>query len=122
MNRISFIYKISILILTFHTHNVDKFNLSVKKMEPIENSGESEKAALLSQETTERLCFTTINSDCMQLIFEHLEWRDLVNVAETCKTFYAQACMVFKRKYSGNKRLAICTFNCPTKQKLSTAW
>lgn len=91
-------------------------------MEPIENSVECEKAALLSQETTERLCFTTINPDCMQLIFEHLEWRDLVNVAETCKIFYTQACIVFKRKYSGNKRLGICNFNCPNHRSLSSAW
>lgn len=56
---------------------------------------------------TERLNFTTINDDCIQHIFEYLEWKDILNVAETCKDFQKAACSVFKRKYSGYKMVGI---------------
>ncbi|XP_037043235.1 uncharacterized protein LOC119079429 [Bradysia coprophila] len=51
--------------------------------------------------------FVSMNIDCMQLIFEHLEWKDLVNVAETCKSFNEAVCAVFKRKYSGHNIVAL---------------
>lgn len=34
-------------------------------------------------EISEPLKLTTINDDCKELIFECLEWRDLINVTET---------------------------------------
>lgn len=58
-------------------------------------------------EDREGVNFTSVNNDCMQLIFEHLEWKDLVNVVETCKSFQDAACEVFKRKYGGRKRIAL---------------
>lgn len=42
---------------------------------------------------------TNINSDCMELIFEYLEFNDLVNVADSSKQFYNAVCEVYKRKY-----------------------
>lgn len=42
---------------------------------------------------------TNINTDCRELIFEHLEFNDLVNIADTSKQFYSTVCLVYKRKY-----------------------
>lgn len=50
----------------------------------------------------EPLKLTTINDDCKELIFEHLDLMDLVNIVETNKQLNTAVCAVFKRKY-GNK-------------------
>lgn len=42
---------------------------------------------------------TNLNSDCMELIFEHLELNDLLNIADSNKHFYGAACQVYRRKY-----------------------
>lgn len=47
----------------------------------------------------EALNLTTINDDCKELIFEHLEWIDLTSIADTNKQLYPSVCRVFKRKY-----------------------
>lgn len=46
---------------------------------------------------------TTINNDCKELIFDYLEWSDLINIADSSKTFQTAACTVFKRKYGYGK-------------------
>lgn len=51
---------------------------------------------------SEPLTLVTINNDCKELIFEHLEVKDLVNIAETNKELKTAVCAVFRRKY-GNK-------------------
>lgn len=56
----------------------------------------------MSFEASESLDLTTINDDCKQLIFEHLDWIDLISVADTSKQLYTSVCGVFKRKYGGN--------------------
>lgn len=50
------------------------------------------------------LNLVTINNDCKQLIFEYLEFTDLVNIAETSKKLNNAVSAVFKRKY-GNKKI-----------------
>lgn len=35
----------------------------------------------------------------MEMVFENLEFDDLVNVADSSKEFYGAACQVYKRKY-----------------------
>lgn len=50
-----------------------------------------EKSTLLNLET--------LNSDCQQLILDHLQFKDILNFAETSKTLYVAACLAFKRKY-----------------------
>lgn len=40
-----------------------------------------------------------LNCDCMELIFKHLEFNDLLNVVDSSKHFYSAACEVYKRKY-----------------------
>ncbi|XP_055320233.1 uncharacterized protein LOC129577369 isoform X1 [Sitodiplosis mosellana] len=47
----------------------------------------------------EPLNLTSVNDDVKILIFEYLEWPDLLRVAETSKTLHAAACDVYKRKY-----------------------
>lgn len=42
---------------------------------------------------------TDINDDCKILIFEYLDWLDLINVAETTKQLHSAAHDVFQRKY-----------------------
>lgn len=44
----------------------------------------------------------TINEDCRESIFQHLEWKDLICVADTNKQLYTSVCRVFKRKYGKN--------------------
>lgn len=51
----------------------------------------------------EPLSLVTINDDCKELIFEYLELRDLVNIAETSKQLNTAVCSVFKRKYGTKK-------------------
>lgn len=46
---------------------------------------------------------SNINNDCKELIFEHLEWLDLLNLADTNKQLNVAVCRVFKRKYSSAK-------------------
>lgn len=49
------------------------------------------------------LKLTTINNDCKELIFDYLEWQDLINIADSSKQLYIAACGVFKRKYGNSK-------------------
>lgn len=58
----------------------------------------------------EPLKLTTINNDCKEIIFDLLEWRDLINVAETSRLFHTSVCHVFRRKYSGTKIAIGCDF------------
>lgn len=62
----------------------------------------SEKSTALVENTECRLKttkITNLNFDCMELIFMHLEFNDLLNVADSSKQFYGAACEVFRRKY-----------------------
>lgn len=43
----------------------------------------------------------------MQLIFQYLEWKELVNIAETCKALHTAACFIFKRRYCGHRIVGI---------------
>lgn len=54
-------------------------------------------------ESPEPLNLTTINNDCKELIFERLEWPDLINLADTSKQLLASVCRVFSRKYGKAK-------------------
>lgn len=49
----------------------------------------------------EPLGLATINNDCKELIFEHLEWIDLLSLADTSKQLNLSVCRTFKRKYGG---------------------
>lgn len=42
---------------------------------------------------------TNLNTDCMEIIFGHLEIDDLLNVADSSKQFHTAVCQVYKRKY-----------------------
>ncbi|XP_031639581.1 uncharacterized protein LOC116351603 [Contarinia nasturtii] len=67
---------------------------------------ESIKYTNLHAETSGSLNLTDINDDCKTLIFKHLEWKDLISVAETSKQLYKAACDVYKQKY-GKGRLSV---------------
>lgn len=54
-------------------------------------------------EDAEPLKLTTINNDCKELIFDYLEWPDLINIADSSKQLYSAVCRVFYRKYSNAK-------------------
>lgn len=45
---------------------------------------------------------TNLNTDCMGIIFEHLELEDLLNLADSSKQFYSAACLVYKRQYANS--------------------
>lgn len=68
-------------------------------MESIESPNirtNDQNPAIISQPLT----LTSIGDDIKILIFEFLEWSDLISLAETSKTLYVAACDVYKRKYS----------------------
>lgn len=48
---------------------------------------------------TETTKIIALNTDCLELIFEHLEFFDLINISDTNKHFYCAACQVYKRKH-----------------------
>lgn len=48
---------------------------------------------------TEEKNIKILNTDCLELIFEHLELNDLLNVADSSKHFYDAACQVYKTKF-----------------------
>lgn len=78
-------------------------------MEPSKYLKEVQSLKLV-QETPEPLKLTTINDDCKQLIFDHLEWMDMINIADSNKQLYASICTAFNRKY----RNAKIDFGLPT--------
>lgn len=47
---------------------------------------------------------TDLNGDCLEFIFEYLEFTDLLNIADSSKCFFNPACIVYKRKF-GSKGL-----------------
>ncbi|XP_055301006.1 uncharacterized protein LOC129567764 [Sitodiplosis mosellana] len=49
--------------------------------------------------TTEATKITELNTDCLEIIFEHLDFNDLIHVADSSKQFYGAVCQVYKRKY-----------------------
>lgn len=82
-----------------------------RKMDFVENSQSNCKATKI----------TSLNTDFMENIFEHLDINDLVNVADSNKEFYIAVCEVYRRKYQNSnpifdkkKRIflwvIICTF------------
>lgn len=60
---------------------------------------------------TEPLNLVTINNDCKELIFDYLDFKDLINIVETSKQLNTAVCAVFKRKY-GNKRIYFTSRPC----------
>lgn len=51
----------------------------------------------ISNDTTK---ITDLNSDCMEYIFENLNFYDLLSVADSSKQFYGAVCQVFRRNYA----------------------
>lgn len=47
----------------------------------------------------ETTTITNLNTDCMEIIFEHLELNELINIADSNKRFYSAACQVYRRKF-----------------------
>lgn len=56
-------------------------------------------------EVPETLNLVTINNDCKELIFEYLNWEDLMCLADTSKQLYSSVCRVFLRKYGSNAKV-----------------
>lgn len=42
---------------------------------------------------------TNLNNDCLEAIFEHLDFKDIIHAADACKQFNEALCRVYKRKY-----------------------
>lgn len=65
----------------------------------------------MNDENTENTKITDLNCDCMEKIFEYLEFNDLFSITDCSKTFYNAVCLVYKKKYA-NKEIVydrICT-------------
>lgn len=58
----------------------------------------------------ERKNIINLNSDCMELIFEHLEFNDLLNVTDSSKHFYTATNQVYKRKYTNMNPIYVHLF------------
>lgn len=54
-------------------------------------------------ECSEPSTLTTINDDCKEVIFNHLEWTDMINIADTSKQLYTSVCRAFNQKYGKAK-------------------
>lgn len=54
----------------------------------------------------EPLNLIALNEFCKIEIFKHLEWQDLLNIAETSNQLKSSVCDVYKRKY-GKRRLIL---------------
>lgn len=57
----------------------------------------------ISPEIPEPLKLTTIINDCKELIFDYLDWSDLINIADSSKQLNTSVCRVFYRKYGHGK-------------------
>lgn len=86
-----------------------KPNLIVKNMKHLTRRSDSLEKVKGMFETTN---ITNLNSDCMEIIFEHLELNDLLNVADSSKHFYSAVCQVYKRKYRNTKPLFLRFKTC----------
>ncbi|XP_031623438.1 uncharacterized protein LOC116340859 [Contarinia nasturtii] len=60
------------------------------------NAKEIENASSILETTK----ITDLNTDCMETIFEYLEFNDLLNLAESSKQFYTAVCEVYKRNFA----------------------
>lgn len=58
---------------------------------------ENENAEIMFETTN----ITDLNTDCMEAIFNFLEFNDLLNIVESNKQFQTAACNVYKKKYAG---------------------
>lgn len=58
---------------------------------------------ILPETPLEPLKLTTINNDCKELIFDYLEWPDMIKIADSNKQLYTAVCRAFKRKYANAK-------------------
>lgn len=54
----------------------------------------------IKTDSSERKSITILNTDCLELIFKHLEFNDLLNVTDSSKHFYDAACQVYKTKFT----------------------
>lgn len=53
----------------------------------------------LTSTVSESKMITDLNTDCMEYIFNYLELKDLLSLADSSKGFYTSLCSVFKKKY-----------------------
>lgn len=56
-------------------------------------------------QSKDKINLITINNDCKELIFEFLEWPDLISLADTSKELKSSVCRVFRRKYDKNVKV-----------------
>lgn len=59
----------------------------------------------MATETLDKLNLVSINNDCKELIFEFLEWPDLLSLADSSKKLQPSICQVFTRKYGKNVKV-----------------
>lgn len=62
---------------------------------------ESNKVIILEKTKSifERTKITNLNTDCMEHVFKHLEFNDLLNISESSNQFYRAVCRVYKKKF-----------------------
>lgn len=82
--------------------NPSKLNLkstisnNYKTNDVFENKTDSSNDAEFTFEETKITC---LDDDCLDVIFQHLDLDDLVNVADSSKHFQNATCRVYKSKY-----------------------
>lgn len=55
------------------------------------------------EKLTKVMKLATLNNDCLELLFDHLELDDMISVADTSRIFYVPVCLAFKSKYKRTK-------------------
>lgn len=68
----------------------------------------ADDASKVKDEPLEPINLTDLNEFCKIKIFEHLNWSDLVNTAETSNQLKPYACDVIKRKYGKGQLFLAC--------------
>lgn len=72
----------------------------------VENAIANEEEIVLQQSTTQPTGLHDLIDDCKEMVFDHLELADLLNVADTNTQMLPTVCQIFERNHS-NRRIVI---------------
>lgn len=72
----------------------------------VENAIANEEIVLQQSTATQATGLHDLIDDCKEMVFEHLELADLLNVADTNTQMQPTVCQIFERNHS-NRRVVI---------------
>lgn len=75
-------------------------------MEPVNVENAIANEPIVLQQSTQTSGLHDLIDDCKEMVFEHLELADLLNVADTNTQMQPTVCQIFERNHS-NRRVVI---------------